>query len=63
MDDDQMQQTVRQPIRDAELNEDLRAIEVEIARRKKARPFEPYAVWAATERFAAFERFERRWAS
>ena len=45
---------------DDELMEDLRAIDAEVARRKKAYPFELYAVWALTERQAALARFELR---
>ena len=51
---------VRPPISDAELMADLRAIDVEVARRKKAYPFEPYAVWAMTARQDALASFERR---
>jgi len=45
---------------DAELMEDLRTIDAEVARRKKAYPFEPYAVWAMNARQAAIARFEQR---
>jgi hypothetical protein len=40
--------------------EDLRTIDVEVSRRKKAYPFEPYAVWAMNARQAAIARFEQR---
>jgi len=52
--------TVRPPMSDAELMEDLRTIDAEVARRKKAYPFEPYAVWAMNARQAAIARFEQR---
>jgi hypothetical protein len=45
---------------DAELMADLAAVDAEVARRKKARPFEPYAVWAMNARLAALARFEQR---
>jgi len=51
---------VRPPMSDAELMEDLRTIDAEVARRKKAYPFEPYAVWAMNARQAALARFEQR---
>ena len=50
----------RPPMSDAELLEDLRNIDAEVTRRKKANPFEPYAVWAMTARQAALARFEQR---
>lgn len=51
---------VRSPMSDAELMKDLRTIDAEVARRKKAYPFEPYAAWAMTARLAAIARFEQR---
>jgi hypothetical protein len=51
---------VLKPMSDAELMEDLRAIDAEVARRKKAHPFEPYAVWAMFARQAALARYEQR---
>ena len=45
---------------DAQLMADLAAVDAEVARRKKAYPFEPYAVWAMTARQAALACFEQR---
>jgi len=56
----QVERPVRPPMSDAELMEDLRSIDAEVARRKKAYPFEPYAVWAMNARQAALARFEQR---
>ena len=52
--------TVRPPMSDAQLMADLAAVDAEVARRKKAYPFEPYAVWAMTARQAALACFEQR---
>ena len=48
------------PMSDARLMAELRAIDAEVSRRKKAYPLEPYAVWAMNERQAALDRFEAR---
>ena len=56
----QVEPSVRPPMSDAELMADLAAVDAEVARRKKARPFEPYAVWAMNARLAALARFEQR---
>lgn len=45
---------------DDELREDLRKIDSEVQRRKSAKPFEPYAVWAMNERMAAIQRSMQR---
>ena len=45
---------------DAELMADLAAVDIEVARRKKAYPLEPYALWALDARQGALARFEQR---
>ena len=45
---------------DAELMTDLAAVDIEVARRKKAYPLEPYALWALDARQGALARFEQR---
>ena len=60
MSDSQLRADNRPPMSDPELMDDLAAIDAEVARRKKAYPFEPYAVWAMNARSEALARFERR---
>ena len=55
-----LEPTVRPPMSDEQLMADLEAVDAEVARRKKAYPFEPYAVWAMNARQAALARFEQR---
>jgi len=55
-----VERMVRPPMSDAQLMADLAAVDAEVARRKKAYPFEPYAVWAMNARQAALARFEQR---
>lgn len=53
-------QANRPPMSDPQLMSDLAAIDAEVARRKRAYPFEPYAVWAMNARQQALARFEAR---
>ena len=48
------------PMSDAILVDELRSIDIEVMRRKKAQPFEAYATWAYLERLEALSRFEKR---
>lgn len=52
--------TERAPIADAELMADLDAIADEVKRRKKANPFQPYAMWAMLARQDAIIRHAQR---
>ena len=49
------------PMSDEKLLADLAAIDDEVQRRKKARPFEPYATWALLARNQAIAEFAHRW--
>jgi hypothetical protein len=51
---------VREPMIDDQLRRELDEIQAEVNRRRKAKPFEPWAAWALAERQAALQRFAQR---